>query len=63
MAAQTKTFNINQPSVSLNQGDKLTFKLVLKNTTTNNFTASLTEGSLVINSLAASTGYSSTTCP
>ena len=63
MAAQTKTFNINQPSVSLNQGDKLTFKLVLKNTTTNNFTASLTEGSLVINSLAASTGYSSATCP
>jgi hypothetical protein len=63
MAAQTKTFSINQPSVSLNQTDKLTFKLVLKNTTTNNFTASLTEGSLVINSLAASTGYSSTTCP
>jgi hypothetical protein len=63
MAAETKTFNINQPSVSLNQGDKLTFKLVLKGVTTNNFTASLTEGSLVVNSLAASTGYSSTTCP
>ncbi len=63
MAAETKTFSINQPSVSLNQGDKLTFKLVLKNTTTNNFTASLSEGSLVVNSLAASTGYSSTTCP
>ena len=63
MAAQTKTFNINQPSVFLNQTDKLTFKLVLKNTTTNNFTASLTEGSLVVNSLAASIGYSSATCP
>ena len=63
MATETKTFNINQPSVSLNQGDKLTFKLVLKGATTNNFTASLTEGSLVVNSLAASTGYSSTTCP
>jgi hypothetical protein len=63
MAAQTKTFSINQPSVSLNQTDKLTFKLVLKNTTTNDFTASLTEGSLIVNSLAASIGYSSATCP
>ena len=63
MAAETKTFSINQPSVSLNEGDKLTFKLVLKGATTNNFTASITEGSLVVNSLAASTGYSSTTCP
>ena len=63
MAIETKTFSINQPSVSLNEGDKLIFKLVLKGATTNNFTASLTEGSLVVNSLAASTGYSSTTCP
>jgi cold shock CspA family protein len=63
MAAETKTFSINQSSVSLTKGDKLTFKLVLKNTTTNDFTASLTEGSLVVNSLAASIGYSSTTCP
>jgi cold shock CspA family protein len=63
MAVETKTFSINQPSVSLNEGDKLTFKLVLKGATTNNFTASITEGSLVVNSLAASTGYSSTTCP
>jgi hypothetical protein len=63
MATETKTFSINQPSVSLNEGDKLTFKLVLKGVTTNNFTASLTEGSLVVNSLAASTGYASTTCP
>jgi len=63
MAIEIKTFNINQPAVSLTEGDKLTFKLVLKGNTTNNFTASLTEGSLVVNSLAASTGYSSTTCP
>jgi hypothetical protein len=63
MATEIKTFSINQPSVSLTEGDKLTFKLILKGTTTNNFTASLTEGSLVVNSLAASTGYSSTTCP
>lgn len=63
MATETKTFNINQPAISLTEGDKLTFKLVLKGTTTSNFTASLTEGSLVVNSLAASTGYSSATCP
>jgi len=63
MAIEIKTFSINQPAVSLTEGDKLTFKLVLKGNTTNNFTASLTEGSLVVNSLAASTGYSSTTCP
>jgi hypothetical protein len=63
MAIEIKTFNINQPSVSLTEGDKLTFKLVLKGNTTNNFTASLTEGSLVVNSLAASTGYSSVNCP
>jgi hypothetical protein len=63
MATEIKTFSINQPAVSLNEGDKLTFKLVLKGNTTNNFTASLTEGSLVVNSLAASTGYSSVNCP
>jgi len=63
MAIEIKTFSINQPSISLTEGDKLTFKLVLKGNTTNNFTASLTEGSLVVNSLAASTGYSSVSCP
>jgi hypothetical protein len=63
MAIQTKTFSINQSSVPLAQGDKLTFKLVLKGATTNNFTASLTEGSLRISSLAASTGYATTDCP
>ena len=36
---------------------------MLKGATTNNFTASLTQGSLSISSLAASTGYVSTTCP
>ena len=60
---QTKTFNINESNVSLDSGDKLIFKLVLKGSTTANFTASLTQGSLNIFSLAASTGYASTDCP
>ena len=59
---QTQTFNINQSSVSLTQGDKLTFKFKLNGTTTSNFTASLSEGSLEIYSTAASTGYASTNC-
>jgi len=63
MAAENQTLSINQSPVSLNQGDKLTFKLVLKGATTDNFTASLSEGSLTINSLAAATGYASTECP
>jgi len=60
---QTKTFNINESNVSLDKGDKLIFKLVLKGSTTNNFTASLTQGSLNVSSLAVSTGYASTDCP
>lgn len=58
----THTFNIDQPSVSLNQGDKLTFKLVMKGASSSNFTASISQGSLRISSLAASTGYASTNC-
>lgn len=58
---QTKTFNIDQ-TVSLDLNDKLTFKLVLKSSTTNNFTASLTEGNLDISSTSPSTGYTSTLC-
>jgi hypothetical protein len=60
---QTKTFNINQSSITLEKEDKLIFKYVLKGSTTNNFTASITQGSLFIASLAASTGYASTECP
>jgi hypothetical protein len=60
---QTKTFNINESNVSLDNGDKLIFKLVLKGSTTANFTASLTQGSLNVFSLAASTGYAFTDCP
>lgn len=59
-----KTFNINQSPVSLAQGDTLTFKLVVKSTTTNNFTASFASaGNLNVSSLAVATGYASTTCP
>ena len=61
MAAQTKTLSINQSPVTLNTGDVLTFKLALKGTTTNDFTASLSGGSLNVASLAASTGYATTT--
>ena len=60
---QTKTFNINESNVSLEEGDELIFKLVLKGSNTSNFTASLTQGSLNVSSLAASTGYASTDCP
>ena len=60
---QTKTFNINQNGVSLDTGDKLTFKLVLQGSSTTNFTASITQGSLYVASLAAATGYASTDCP
>jgi hypothetical protein len=62
MAVETKTFSINQSPIVLNTGDVLTFKFVLKGTTTNNFTASLSEGSLNVSSLAASTGYATTAC-
>jgi hypothetical protein len=60
---QTKTFNINQSSTTLEKEDKLIFKYVLKGSTTSNFTASITQGSLFVASLAASTGYASTDCP
>jgi hypothetical protein len=58
------TFNINVPSVSLTQGEELIFKLQLNSITSGlsgNFTASLGEGNLKINSLSTSTGYASTT--
>jgi hypothetical protein len=58
---QTKTFNIDQ-TVALEANDYLTFKFVLKSSTTSNFTASLSEGNLDISSTAASTGYTSTNC-
>ena len=59
---QTKTFSINQSPVSLEVGDVLKFKFVLKGSTNSNFTASLSEGSLDIYSLAPSLGYATTNC-
>ena len=43
--------------------DKLTFQLRLLATSSNNYTASLNNGSLSIGSLALSTGYSVVSCP
>jgi hypothetical protein len=63
MASETKTFSINQASVPLEKGDTLTFKFVVKNTSTNNFTASLSAGSLNVSSLSVATGYASLNCP
>lgn len=62
MPSSTYTFNINQPSVSLERGDKLYFKLILSGSSTNNFTASLGQGSLSISSTSAATGYATTNC-
>jgi hypothetical protein len=63
MATFNYTFDINQPLIPLNQGDKLIFKFILSESSTNNFTASLTSGNLTVSSLAASTGYATTNCP
>jgi hypothetical protein len=57
------TFTINQPSVALNEGEVLTFRLKISGSTSNNFTASIAQGSLTVSSLAASTGYATVNCP
>ena len=56
-------FNANQNPIS-NQiiGDRIVPKLILEGSSTANFTASLSEGNLIIGSLAPSTGYASITC-
>jgi len=54
-----KTVN---PISNLNAGDKIVPKFILESSSTNNFTASLSEGNLIISSLSVSTGYASTTC-
>jgi len=61
---QTKSFSIDQSSVSLTNGDKLHFKFKVKGTTeANNFTASISKGALNVSSLAPSIGYVTTNCP
>jgi len=59
---ETKTFSINVPSINLTAGDTVSFKLRLSSSNTTNATASISKGSLSINSLSVATGYSSTTC-
>lgn len=59
------TFNINVPSVSLESGERLIFRLRNEGSTSggspyNDFTASLGTGNLKVASLAASTGYTTT---
>jgi len=51
------TFNINIPSINLEDGESIIFKLQCENSSVTNFTASIAQGSLKISSLAASTGY------
>jgi hypothetical protein len=66
-AAQTKTLSINRPLsnpvTNVNQGDQLMLHLSQSNLSTNNYTASISEGNLIISSLAVATGYANTSCP
>jgi hypothetical protein len=57
------TFNINIPSINLEDGEIISFKLQCENTSVTNFTASIAQGSLKVSSLAASTGYATTNIP
>jgi len=59
----SKTFSVNIPSINLNQGNNIKFRLVLDTPAINTFTASLSPGSVTISSLAPSTGYSSIFSP
>jgi len=63
MATFSDSFNINIPSVALEEGEKIIVKFQLMSTSTSNFTASFGQGNLTIGSLAVTTGYSSTECP
>jgi cold shock CspA family protein len=52
------SFTINQPNVSLTDGDQLSFRFILSSSSTPNFTASLSTGDLRVFSNAPNTGYS-----
>jgi hypothetical protein len=58
----THTFSINQPSIALNKGEQLIVKFNISSST-NDFTASISQGNLSISSLSTATGYAITTCP
>ena len=59
----SKTFNVDIPSINLNDGANIKFRLVLDTPAISTFTASLSPGSVTISSLAPSTGYSSIFSP
>ena len=52
------SFTINQPNVSLTDGDQLSFRFILSSSSTTDFTASLSAGDLRVFSNAPNTGYS-----
>jgi cold shock CspA family protein len=58
----TDSFTLST-TFDLNAGEKIVFKLVQLNSTTNDFTASISTGNLTVSSLTPSIGYVSTTCP
>jgi cold shock CspA family protein len=63
---ETYTFNLDNSNINLSLGDKLEVKLVLLNEPSppnNDFTSSISAGSLTISSLTPSIGYVTTTCP
>jgi hypothetical protein len=63
---ETYTFNLDNSNINLSLNDKLEVKLVLLNEpspSNNDFTSSISAGSLTISSLTPSIGYVTTTCP
>ena len=62
MATQTDILSINT-NINLEPGEKLVFKLQNTSNTTNNFTASLAPGNLVVQTVASLTGYATTILP
>ena len=59
----SKTFSVNIPSINLNDGDDIKFRLVLDTPAISDFTASLSVGNVTVSSLAPSTGYSNIYSP
>jgi len=60
---ETYTFNLDNSNINLSLNDKLEVKLVLVSSGSNDFTSSISAGSLTISSLTPSIGYVTTTCP
>jgi hypothetical protein len=59
----SKTCSVNIPSINLNDEADIKFRLVLDTPSISDFTASISQGSVTISSLAPSTGYSSVFSP